>query len=103
MKYLREKILGPRKKTTLDPGNTHEKNFWTYQGTVARWHETHNTHDDTRPTEFRILHKTLSLSNARRSALTRQKSAEKHNKELKKFNFLKLKPTPSSKNSTTDT
>ena len=46
-KYPREKILDPR--------NTHEKNFRTHEGTMARWHETHETHDGTRPTEFSTL------------------------------------------------
>ena len=52
-KYPREKILDSR--------NTHEKNFWTHEGTVARWHETQETHDGTGPTEFSTL-RFISLS-----------------------------------------
>ena len=44
MKYPRENILDPR--------NTHEKNFRTHEGTMARWHQ---THDGMRPTEFSTL------------------------------------------------
>ena len=49
------KNIGPTKyqqENILDPRNTREKNFWTHKDTTARWHETHETHDGTRPTEF---------------------------------------------------
>ena len=46
-KYLRENILDPR--------NTHGKNFWTHESTMAPWCETHETHDGTRPTDFSTL------------------------------------------------
>ena len=77
--YPREKIFEttrknyrptkyPRQKT-LDPRNTHEKKFGSHEinkrkyfgstkhpwGTVARWHEIHETHDGTRPTKFSTL------------------------------------------------
>ena len=45
--YSREKIL--------DSQTTHEKNFWSHEGMIARWHETHETYDGTRPTEFNPL------------------------------------------------
>ena len=44
----------PRRKT-LDPQNNNKKKFQTQQGTMARWHETHEMRNDTRPTEFRTL------------------------------------------------
>ena len=61
-KYTREKILDPR--------NTHGKNYWTHtkyqsdkisdprntrKGTITRWYETHETHNDTWPTKFRTF------------------------------------------------
>ena len=36
----------------MDPRNTHETKFWTYEGTMARWLK---THDGTRPTKFITL------------------------------------------------
>ena len=63
-KYPRENILDPR--------NTHEKNFRTHEGTIARWHV---THDGTRPTEFStplkkdtFLKKYHSVSNFREAS-----------------------------------
>ena len=50
-KYLREKKFRPTKyprEKILDPQNTRK-------GTVARWHETHKTHNSTRPTKFSTL------------------------------------------------
>ena len=83
MKYLREKNLGCTKRSrerTLDPQNTLGKKFGTHEiptrkylepakyprekifnprntheGTMARWHQTHETHDGTRPTNFSTL------------------------------------------------
>ena len=52
-KYIQEKIWGP--------GSTHEKIFWAHESTMTRWHETHEIHDGTRPTEFSTLHKKLSV------------------------------------------
>ena len=46
-KYPREKISDSR--------NSHVKNFRTHEGTMARWHETHESHDGTRPTGFSTL------------------------------------------------
>ena len=55
-KYLRQKLLDrqntnktkyPRERIS-DPRNAHE-------GTMNRWHETHETHNDTRPTKIRTL------------------------------------------------
>ena len=40
----------------LDSRNTHKKKLRTHEGTVARWHE---THDGTRPTEFSTLLRNL--------------------------------------------
>ena len=57
-KYPREKIFEPTKyprEKIADSRNTHEKNFWTHEGTVVRWHKTHETHHSTRPTEFSTL------------------------------------------------
>ena len=67
MTYLRniheKKIFGP-KKYPREKSLTHEiptkkffgpTKFWTHKGTVARWHETHETHNGTRPTEFTTL------------------------------------------------
>ena len=57
-KYPREKIFEPTKyprEKISDSRNTHEKNFWTHEGTVVRWHKTHETHHSTRPTEFSTL------------------------------------------------
>ena len=42
--YPREKIWDLR--------NTHKKNFRTHEDTMARWYETHETHNGRRPTEF---------------------------------------------------
>ena len=52
----------------LDPRSSHEKKFENHKittrkilnprrhdGTMARWHETHETQDDTGPTEFSTL------------------------------------------------
>ena len=44
-KYPKEKKLPTHKKPT-------RKTFWIHEGTVTRWHE---THDCTRPTEFSTL------------------------------------------------
>ena len=45
--YPRENILEPR--------NTHEKNFRSHEGTMEQSHETHETHDGSRQTEFSTL------------------------------------------------
>ena len=48
------------RENTLYPQDTYEKKFgpskaqW-YDGTMARWYETHETHDCTRPMEFSTL------------------------------------------------
>ena len=50
-KYSVEKISGPQnthEKKKLDPRNT-------YEGTMARWHQTYETHDATWPTKFTTL------------------------------------------------
>ena len=64
--------FGPTKIPTrknLDPRNAHEKTFQTHEiptrknfgptkyprGTVARWHEAHETHDGMSSTEFSTL------------------------------------------------
>ena len=41
----------------LDPRNTNEKKFWTHKSTMARWHKTHETQDDTWPKEFSAHYK----------------------------------------------
>ena len=46
-KYPREKMRDPR--------NTHEKKLRPQEGTVTRWHETHETHNGKRLTEFSTL------------------------------------------------
>ena len=59
-RYPREKIWThkiPTIKNILDQWNTLEKKCWTHKGTVARWHESHKTHDGRRPTEFNTLAK----------------------------------------------
>ena len=38
-----------------DPQNIHENKIRTLEGTMARWNETHKTHDSTKPTEFSTL------------------------------------------------
>ena len=43
----------------LDSRNTHKKKLRFHEGTVARWHEAHETHDGTRPTEFSTLLRNL--------------------------------------------
>ena len=66
-KYPREKNFGPTKyprENIFDLRNTQEKNNWTqeipmrkkFETTKAQRHETHETHDGMRPTEFSILH-----------------------------------------------
>ena len=92
-----------QKEKTLDPQNTHKKNFCTHKSTMARWNNINEVHNGTRPTEFTIVHKKIYLWTAGRAALIEQKSGEKQKKELKRFNFLKLKPALSFKNNTTDT
>ena len=49
------KNLGPTKDSRekiWDPRHTHGKKFRTHEGTMTRWHE---THDSARPTEFSAL------------------------------------------------
>ena len=74
------KIFGPKKyprDKILDPKNIHKKNFAptkyprekisnprnTYEGRMTRWYETHDIHNDTRPTKFSILPQMTSLAN----------------------------------------
>ena len=55
--------MGPMKypqKKISDPRNTHEKKLRTHEGTVARCHEAHETHDGTRLTEFSKLVKSIT-------------------------------------------
>ena len=65
---FRRKNFGPAKfprEKKLDPWNTHEKKFWTHEihtrknytheGTMARWHGTHETHHGTRSTKLAYL------------------------------------------------
>ena len=54
MKYPQEKMWDWR--------NTHEKKFWTHESMIAQWHETHETPDGTRPTEFSTLSEKLCRS-----------------------------------------
>ena len=56
-KYPQKKLLTHKIPTRkkFDPRNTHEKKFRTLEDTVARWRETNETHDGTRPTEFSTL------------------------------------------------
>ena len=113
-KYQQEVVLYPwntygkrltkyPKEKTLDPQNTQKKNFWTHKSTMARWNKTSEVHNGTRPTEFTIVHKKYIFMNCRTCCFDWTKVWRKTKKELKRFNFLKLKPALSFKNNTTDT
>ena len=56
-KHPREKFWTHKIRTRkiLDQWNTHEKKFCIHEGKMTRWHETHETHNGTRYTEFNTL------------------------------------------------
>ena len=60
-------ILTPHLHIHELPRNIHEKKFRTLEGTMARWCETNETHDGTRPPEFSTLDRVLCVATSIRN------------------------------------
>ena len=54
-KICTRKNFGPTNVETLAPRNIHGRKFWTHEGPIVQWHETRETHDVNRQTEFSAL------------------------------------------------